>query len=190
MKYILFVLIVMTGTCPAASMSGFGARYYNEDTENYSDNHKTDKALTPEIILNKHKYRMEVSTIDTIANDAGVNVNEDEQSTWVCLSSKGINYWFISDSVMGHGDLTTIAVAKDNSRCTAYNGELYVSVNAPMFASKKEITLYFSVMPRSDIVMYYNDVMKSDEYMQSNSIQYILKDDQVQGIFISQGTTN
>ncbi len=38
--------------------------------------------------------------------------------------------------------------------------------------------------------MYYKDVAKSGEYTQSNSIMYYLKDDKVQGVVISQGTTN
>ncbi|ELY3421385.1 hypothetical protein SMW88_002443 [Cronobacter sakazakii] len=59
-----------------------------------------------------------------------------------------------------------------------------------MLTTKEETEKYFKHKPKKDIVMYYKDIEKSGEYTQSNSIMYYLKDDKVQGVIISQGTTN
>lgn len=190
MRYPLLVLFLVAGTCGATQMTGFGARYYDDMTESYSDIHKTDKNLTPVIILGSNKYNFEVDTVKSIAKNAGVKVNKDSQASWICLKSKDLNYWFISDNEMGAGDLTAISIARDNSDCTPYNGNLQVSINAPMLTSKEEISSYFNEIPKKDIVMYYKDVKKSDEYTQNNSIMYYLKGERIQGISISQGTTN
>lgn len=190
MRYPLLVLFLVAGTCGATQMTGFGARYYDDMTESYSDIHKTDKNLTPVIVLGSNKYKFEVDTVKSIAKNAGVKVNKDSQASWICLKSKDLNYWFISDNEMGAGDLTAISIARDNSDCTPYNGNLQVSINAPMLTSKEEISSYFNEIPKKDIVMYYKDVKKSDEYTQNNSIMYYLKGDRIQGISISQGTTN
>lgn len=190
MRYPLLVLFLVAGTCGATQMTGFGARYYDDMTESYSDIHKTDKNLTPVIVLGSNKYNFEVDTVKSIAKNAGVKVNKDSQASWICLKSKDLNYWFISDNEMGAGDLTAISIARDNSDCTPYNGNLQVSINAPMLTSKEEISSYFNEIPKKDIVMYYKDVKKSDEYTQNNSIMYYLKGERIQGISISQGTTN
>lgn len=190
MRYPLLFLFLVAGTCGATQMTGFGARYYDDMTESYSDIHKTDKNLTPVIVLGSNKYKFEVDTVKSIAKNAGVKVNKDSQASWLCLKSKDLNYWFISDNEMGAGDLTAISIARDNSDCTPYNGNLQVSINAPMLTSKEEISSYFNEIPKKDIVMYYKDVKKSDEYTQNNSIMYYLKGERIQGISISQGTTN
>jgi len=51
MKYTLLILILMSNACFAVRMEGFGARYYDEDTENYSDEHDTNKSLIPDVII-------------------------------------------------------------------------------------------------------------------------------------------
>lgn len=192
MKYFLALLTLMVNTCMADAMKGFGAKYYDEDTETYSDTQNTDKNLIPDIVISSHTYKLESSSLGNIAKNAGVKVNEDNQANWICLKSKGVNYWFISDNEMGDGDLTTVAIAKDDSGCTFYKGEVRVDIkNTPMLeTSKYKISSYFSHEPKKDIVMYYKEVKKSDEYTQGNSIQYYLKGEHVQGLFISQGTTN
>ncbi|CCJ96903.1 hypothetical protein BN130_2010 [Cronobacter malonaticus 507] len=59
-----------------------------------------------------------------------------------------------------------------------------------MLTTKEEAEKYFNHKPKKDIVMYYKDINKSDQYTQSNSIMYYLKGDKVQGVIISQGTTS
>lgn len=59
-----------------------------------------------------------------------------------------------------------------------------------MLTTKEEVGNYFNNNLKKDIVMYYKDIKKSDKYTQSNSIMYYLKGDKVQGVVISQGTTN
>lgn len=192
MKHFLVLLTLMTNVCVADAMKGFGARYYDKDTEHYSDTYRTDKDLIPNIVIGSHTYKMESSTLINIATDTGVEVNKDNQANWICLKSQGVNYWFISDNEIGGGDLTTIAIAKDGSDCIPFEGKINVSIkNTPLLAmSKKKITSYFSHEPVKDIVMYYKEVKTTDEYTQGNSIQYFLKGEHVQGLFISQGTTN
>lgn len=191
MRYSLIFLGLVAGTCGATQMTGFGARYYDDITETYSDNHATDKDLTPSIVVESAEYKFEVNTVESIAKNVGVKVNKDKLASWICLKSKGINYWFISDNEMGNGDLTAISLAKDGAACTDYKGNLQVSINSPMLnASKEELSSFFNNKPEKDIVMYYKDVEKSDEYTQSNSIMYYLKNGKVQGITISQGTTD
>lgn len=191
MRYSLMFLYLVAGMCGATQMTGFGARYYDDITETYSDNHETDKDLTPIIVVGSTEYKFEVSTVDSIAKNVGVKVNKDKLASWICLKSKGINYWFISDNEMGNGDLTAIYLAKDGATCTDYKGNLNVSINSPMLnASKEELGSFYASNPKKDIVMYYKSVKKSDEYTQSNSIMYYLKNGKVQGISISQGTTD
>lgn len=191
MRHSLIFLCLVAGTCGATQMTGFGARYYDDITETYSDNHETDKNLTPIIVVGSAEYKFEVSTLDSIAKNVGVKVNKDKLASWICLKSKGINYWFISDNEMGNGDLTAISLAKDGSACTDYNSNLKVSINSPMLnASEEELRSFYDSNPKKDIVMYYKDVEKLDQYTQSNSIIYYLKNGKVQGISISQGTTD
>ena len=191
MKHTFLILILLSNACFAARMKGFGARYYDEDTENYSEEHDTNKSLIPDIVIGGNSYVMEVSTLDDISKHTRVDINKDDQASWICLKSKGVNYWFISDNEMGGGDLTAIALAEDGSNCTPYVGELKVFVkNAPMLdASRSKLSSFF-VRPEKDIVMYCKGVEKPDEYTQWNCIQYYLKGDRIQGLFISQGTAN
>ncbi|EIZ9492961.1 hypothetical protein [Cronobacter sakazakii] len=190
MKYGFVFLWLVAGTCAAAQMTGFGAKYYDDITDVYSDNHETDKDLLPVIAIGTTEYKFEVNTLASIAKNAGVKVNKDNLASWICLKSGDINYWFISDNEMGAGDLTAVAIAKDGSPCTPYKGVFDVSVKAPMLTTKEEIANYFNSNLKKDIVMYYKDIKKSDKYTQSNSIMYYLKGDKVQGVVISQGTTN
>ncbi|NHV07913.1 hypothetical protein G9X43_09835 [Cronobacter turicensis] len=190
MKYSFVFLWLVAGTCGATQMTGFGERYYDDITEVYSDNHETDKELAPIIVVGTTEYKFEVNTLASIAKDVDVKVNKDNLASWICLKSGGINYWFISDNEMGVGDLTAVAIAKDGSPCTPYKGVLKVSFKAPMLTTKEEIANYFNSNLKKDIVMYYKDIEKSGEYTQSNSIMYYLKGDKVQGVIISQGTTN
>lgn len=192
MKHFLVLLTLMTNVCVADAMKGFGARYYDKDTEHYSDTYRTDKDLIPNIVIGSNTYKIESSTLINIATDTGVEVNKDNQANWICLKSQGVNYWFISDNEIGGGDLTTIAIAKDGSDCIPFEDKINVSIkNTPLLAmSKKKISSYFSHEPVKDIVMYYKEVKTTDEYTQGNSIQYFLKGEHVQGLFISQGTTN
>jgi len=81
MKYTLLILILLSNACFAVRMEGFGARYYDEDTENYSDEHDTNKSLKPDIIIGGDSYVMESSTLDDIAKHTGITVNKDDQAS-------------------------------------------------------------------------------------------------------------
>lgn len=192
MKYILLILILFTNACLAARMKYFGGRYYDEDTENYSGEYATNKSLIPDIVIGGNNYLMESSTLDDISKHTGVTINKDDQASWFCLKSKGVNYWFISDNEMGQGNLTAIGIAKGSSNCKTFKDRLEVSINdVPLLnASKEKVSSYFSNRSEKDIVMYCNDKKVSDEYIQGNCIQYYLKGQVIQGFFISQLTTS
>ncbi|WP_211449605.1 hypothetical protein [Enterobacter mori] len=190
MKYFSLMLFLFMNACMAASMTGFGARYYDEVTETYAEVHKTDKDLIPEIVIGSKKYWLERSALEDISIFTGATINKDNQAMWICLESNSINYWFISDNEMGNGGLTAVAIAKDSSPCITYKGKLQVSVKAPLLTRKESVSSFFAIpLKNKDIVMYYKDVEKSDEYTQGNSIMYYLRGKGVQGVFISQTTT-
>ena len=130
--------------------------------------------------------------MDDIAKHTGITINRDDQASWLCLKSEGVNYWFISDNEMGHGNVTAIGIAEGNSNCKAFKDGLEVSINdVPLLnASKEKVSSYFSNKPEKDIFMYCNDTKVSDKYMQGNCIQYYLKEEVIQGVFISQLTTS
>lgn len=77
MKYGFVFLWLVAGTCAATQMTGFGARYYDDITEVYSDNHETDKDLLPVIAIGTTEYKFEVNTLAFIAKNADVKVNKD-----------------------------------------------------------------------------------------------------------------
>lgn len=67
MKYFLALLTLMVNTCMADAMKGFGAKYYDEDTETYSDTQNTDKNLIPDIVIGGHTYKLESSLLGSMA---------------------------------------------------------------------------------------------------------------------------
>ena len=192
MKYIPLVLILSTSICFATPMKGFGARYYDENTETSLPTYYTDKQLIPNIIIGNNQYSMETNTLADISNYTGVAINKDDQSTWICLKSKGINYWFISDNEMGQGDLTAIAIAKGGEGCVPYTGKLSVTVkNTPLLnASTEKVSSYFNVRPEKDVIMYCKDAKIFGKYTKGNCVQYHMENKKVIGLFISQLTTS
>ncbi len=192
MKYIPLVLILSTSICFATPMKGFGARYYDEDTETSLPTYNTDKELIPNIIIGNNQYSMETNTLTDISNHTGVAINKDDQAIWICLKAKGIDYWFISDNEMGQGNLTAIAIGEGGEGCVLYAGKLSVTIkNTPLLdAATEKVSSYFNVKPEKDVVMYCKDTKVSDEYTKGNCVQYYLENEKVEGVFISQLTTS
>jgi len=192
MRYIPLVLILSTSICFATPMKGFGARYYDEDNETSLPTYYTDKELIPNVIIGNNQYSMEASTLTDISNYAGVAINNDDQAAWICLKSQGIDYWFISDNEMGQGNLTAIAIGKRGEGCVLYAGNLSVRIkNTPLLgAATEKVSSYFNIAPKKDVIMYCKDTSVSDEYTIGNCVQYYLKNEKVEGVFISQLTTS
>jgi len=193
MKYIAIVLAVMAS--PAAismQMEGFGANYYQDDAS--VPEYDTNKDLSPHVIIDDNMFLMEYSTLADIAKTTDVTINKGDQASWLCLNSKGVNYWFISDNEMGQGDLTSIAVARNERTkgCYSYSGDLGVTIKGiPLLnMTLKKISSSFSNTPDANVFRYCNDTKTYGDFTQMNCLQYNLKDKNVEGVIISQVTSN
>ncbi|WP_261640637.1 hypothetical protein [Erwinia mallotivora] len=193
MKYIAIALAVIAS--PAAmsmQMEGFGANYYQDDAS--VPEYDTNKDLSPLVIVGDNIFVMEYSTLADIAKTADVTVNKGEQASWLCLNSKDVNYWFISDNEMGQGDLTSVAVARDGrvKGCYSYSGDLSVTINRVplLYMTLKNITSTFSNTSDTNIIRYCNDTRIYGDFTQMNCLQHNLKDKNVEGVIISQITSN
>jgi len=193
MKYIAIVLAVMAS--PAAismQMEGFGANYYQDDAS--VPEYDTNKDLSPHVIIDDNMFLMEYSTLADIAKTTDVTINKGDQASWLCLNSKGVNYWFISDNEMGQGDLTSIAVARNKRTkgCYSYSGDLGVTIKGvPLLnMTLKKISSSFSNTPDANVFRYCNYTKIYGDFTQMNCLQYNLKDKNVEGVIISQVTSN
>lgn len=193
MKYIVVALTVMAS--PAAmsmQMEGFGANYYQDDAS--VPEYDTNKDLSPYVIVGDNMFVMEYSTLADIAKATEVTVNKGDQASWLCLNSKGVSYWFISDNEMGQGDLTSIAVARNENfkGCYSYSGDLSVTIKGvPLLnMTLKNIRPMFSNTSDTNIIRYCNDTKIYGDFTQMNCLQYNLKDKNVEGVIISQITSN
>lgn len=193
MKYIVIVLAVMAS--PAAismQMEGFGANYYQDDAS--VPEYDTDKNLSPHVIVGDNMFVMEYSPLADIAKTTDVTINKGDQASWLCLNSKGVNYWFISDNEMGQGDLTSIAVARNerNKGCYPYSGDLGVTIKGvPLLnMTLRKISSSFSNTPDANVFRYCNDNRIYGDFTQMNCLQYNFKDKNVEGVIISQVTSN
>lgn len=192
MKYFLLALSITSSVAMATQMEGFGTNYYQDDSS--IPNYDTNKNLEPDIIVGGNVYVMEFSRLADIAKTAGVMVNHDNQTSWLCLHSKGINYWFISNNEMGQGDLTSIAIARavQPKNCSSYSGDLSVTVkNIPLIsASLENLSSVFTHKPNSNTVQYCTNTQKYGDFTQMNCIQYFFKNKNINGVFVSQVTSN
>lgn len=193
MKYIAVALAVMASPAAMAmQMQGFGANYYQDDAS--VPEYDTNKDLSPHVIIGDNMFVMEYSTLADIAKVADLTVNKGDQASWLCLSSKGVSYWFISDNEMGQGDLTSIAIARDERAkgCYSYSGDLSVTVKGvPLLnMTLKNIRPTFSNTSDTNIIRYCNNTRTYGDFTQVNCLQYNFKDKNVEGVIISQITSS
>lgn len=192
MKYLMLALFINSFVAMATQMDGFGANYYQDDSSiSYQD---TRKYLVPDVIIGDHAYAMEFSRLTEIAEATGVTVNHGDQASWLCLVTKGFNYWFISDNEMGQGDLTSIAIAKAEklNSCSSYRGDVNVSVKGiPLLsASLENLTSIFEKRPDGNAVSYCTETGTYGDFIQMNCLQYLFANRNIKGVFISQITSN
>lgn len=192
MKYILLTLAIVSPAVMATHMTGFGANYYQDDST--IANYDTSKGLVPDIIIGGNRYIMESDSLIDIKKITGATLNKDDQASWLCLTDKGITYWFISDNEMGQGDLTAIAIAKDEQPkgCSSYKGDLHVSIkDIPLLsASLGSITTAFSNQPNSNTFQYCADTPGKNGFTQMNCLHYFFVKNNVKGVLMSQITSN
>lgn len=192
MKYFLLALFINSSVAMAMQMDGFGARYYQDDASViYQD---TRKHLVPDVIIGDHTYAMEFSRLTEIAESTGVAVNHGDQASWLCLTTKGFNYWFISDNEMGQGDLTSIAISKAEKpkSCSSYHGDVNVSVKGiPLLsASLENLSTIFEKRADGNAVGYCTETETYGDFIQMNCLQYFFANRNIQGVFVSQVTSN
>jgi len=192
MKNFLLIISMMPFIVSARQMEGFGANYYHDDLS--IPNYYTYKKLVPNIRIGNHTFVMEFSNLSKIAKVTGIAVNQDNHASWLCLTSKNINYWFISDNEMGKSDLTSIAItnAGQQKSCPRYSGNLDISIKGiPLQdASFASISSIFSHKPDGNIIQYCNDTKSYGDFTQINCLQYYMIKNSVSGVLISQITSN
>lgn len=192
MKYLILALSITSSVAMATQMEGFGANYYQDDSS--IPNYDTNKSLVPDVIVGDNVYTMEFSSLTDIAKTAGGTVNQGNQASWLCLVSKGVNYWFISDNEMGQGDLTSIAITKaePQKNCSSYNGDLNVTVKGvPLLsASLENISSIFQKKSSGNTVQYCTNTKSYGDFIQMNCLQYFFEKNNVKGVIISQITSN
>jgi hypothetical protein len=190
MKYIILALAAMASpVVMSMQMAGFGATYYQDDSS--IPNYDTSKNLSPDVIIGGNIFVMEFSNIADIAKATGVTVNQGDQASWLCLKSKDVDYWFISDNEMGQGDLTSIALARAGQQkgCSAYSGDLSVSIKGiPLLnVSLENLSSIFSNKPAGNVSQYCSNTNYGG-FTQMNCIKYYIENKNVGGLVISQIT--
>lgn len=193
MKSLLIIsLAIFSPVLMANPMTGFGANYYDEESSvTYYDTHKD---LVPKVVIGDRLFPFEVSRLTDIAKQTGAVINRDEFTSWLCLTSENITYWFISDNEMGQGDLTAIAMAREAKQkgCFAYERYLNVSVKGIPLLGGSTDTLFatFSSKPEGKITQYCNDSRHYGDFTQSNCLQYYREKGITKGVIISQITAS
>ena len=189
---ILAALLFLVQNTSAAQMSGFAARYYQDDGTTSEE--PTEVPLYPTITIGKKTVQMEVTHLADISSTP---VNKDSSARWVCLhDDDGTNYWFISDNEMGAGLLTALAIARDgiHEGCAKTTEPVRVSVaNVPLLNAthgnlvelfgKKEIA-------KKKAMLFYQETPVQNGFIQSNTVSYYFDGEKVRGVIIGQITSN
>jgi len=189
---ILAALLFLVQNTSAAQMSGFAARYYQDDGTTSEE--PTEVPLYPTITIGKKTVQMEVTHLADISSTP---VNKDSSARWFCLhDDDDTNYWFISDNEMGAGLLTALAIARDGiyKECAKTTEPVKVSVaNVPLLNAthgnlvallgKKEIA-------KKKAMLFYQETPVQNGFIQSNTVSYYFDGEKVRGVIIGQITSN
>ena len=189
---ILAALLFLVQNTSAAQMSGFAARYYQDDGTTSEE--PTEVPLYPTITIGKKTVQMEVTHLADISSTP---VNKDSSARWVCLhDDDGTNYWFISDNEMGAGLLTALAIARDgiHEGCAKTTEPVRVSVaNVPLLnATHGNLVTLFGKkeIAKKKAMLFYQETPVQNGFIQSNTVSYYFDGDKVRGVIIGQITSN
>lgn len=189
---ILAALLFLVQNTSAAQMSGFAARYYQDDGTTPEE--PTEVPLSPTITIGKKTIQMEVSRLSDITN---ASVNKDRSARWVCLhDDDDTNYWFISDNEMGAGLLTALVIAKDgiHKECAKTTEPVRVSVaNVPLLnATYGNLVALFGEKETAQkkAMLFYQETPVQNGFIQSNTVSYYFDGEKVRGVIIGQITSN
>lgn len=189
---ILAALLFLVQNVSAAQMSGFAARYYQDDGTTPEE--PTKVPLYPTITIGKKTVQMEVTHLSDITS---TSVNKDRSARWICIhDDDGTNYWFISDNEMGAGLLTALAIARDgiHKECAKTTEPVRVSVaNVPLLnATHGNLVKLFDnkEIATKKAMLFYHETPVQDGFIQSNTVSYSFDDEKVRGVIIGQITSN
>ncbi|WP_241239498.1 hypothetical protein [Enterobacter bugandensis] len=189
---ILAALLFLVQNASAAQMSGFAARYYQDDGTTPEE--PTKVPLYPTITIGKKTVQMEVTHLADISSTP---VNKDRSARWICIhDDDGTNYWFISDNEMGAGLLTALAIARDgvHKECAKTTEPVRVSVaNVPLLnATHGNLVKLFGhkELATKKAMLFYHETPVQDGFIQSNTVSYSFDDEKVRGVIIGQITSN
>ncbi|WP_236279261.1 hypothetical protein [Enterobacter bugandensis] len=189
---ILAALLFLVQNASAAQMSGFAARYYQDDGTTPEE--PTKVPLYPTITIGKKTVQMEVTHLSDITSTP---VNKDRSARWICIhDDDGTNYWFISDNEMGAGLLTALAIARDgiHKECAKTTEPVRVSVaNVPLLnATHGNLVKLFGhkELATKKAMLFYHETPVQDGFTQSNTVSYSFDDEKVRGVIIGQITSN
>lgn len=194
MKVLLMLaaLLFLVQNTSAAQMSGFAARYYQDDGKTPEE--PTKVPLSPTITIGKKTIQMEVSRLSDITN---ASVNKDSSARWVCLHDDyDTNYWFISDNEMGAGLLTALVIAKDgiHHECAKTTESVSVSVaNVPLLnATHGNLAALFGKkeIAKKKAMLFYQETPVQSGFIQSNTVSYYFDGEKVRGVIIGKITSN
>lgn len=190
--FILAALLFLVQNASAAQMSGFAARYYQDDGTTPEE--PTTVPLSSTITIGKKTIQMEVSRLSDITN---ASVNKDSSARWVCLhDDAGTNYWFISNNEMGAGLLTALVIAKDgiHHECAKTPEPVSVSVaNVPLLnATHGNLAALFGKkeIANKKAMLFYQETPVQNGFIQSNTVSYYFDGEKVRGVIIGQITSN
>jgi len=193
MKHLFLILAAFAAPVAiAARMEGFAANYYQDDLS--IPNYVVSKNLAPEIIVGDAIFIMEYSSLSDIAQKSSAPIFADDRASWLCLSAKSVNYWFISDKEMGQGNLTSIVTSQEKPQqtCSSYSGSLRVRIEGvPLLNTTiKDLSTTFSDIPENGRVQYCAETKTYGDLTQLNCLQYFIEKQKTQGVLISQVTSN
>lgn len=189
---ILAALLFLVQNTSAAQMSGFAARYYQDDGTTSEE--PTEVSLFPTITIGKKTVQMEVTHLADISSTP---INKDRSARWVCLhDDDGTNYWFISDNEMGAGLLTALVIARDgiHKECAKTKEPVSVSVaNVPLLeATHGNLVALFGKkeIGKKKAMLFYQETPVQNGFIQSNTVSYYFDGEKVRGVIIGQITSN
>lgn len=189
---ILAALLFLVLNTSAAQMSGFAARYYQDDGTTSEE--PTEVPLYPTITIGKKTVQMEVTHLADISSTP---VNKDSSARWVCLHDNvGTNYWFISDNEMGAGLLTALVIARDgiHKECAKTTEPVSVSVaNVPLLkATHGNLVALFGKkeIAKKKAMLFYQETPVQNGFIQINTVSYYFDGEKVGGVIIGQITSN
>lgn len=196
MKKLFIFIYFICNTSLASEMTGFGASYYDDDTDNsnFIFNKERSRKISPDIVVGDNLFMMAFSTLDELAKSVNTPVNYGEHASWICLTKNSINHWFISDNKEEGGYLNAIAMAKDGGQngCAPYKGNIHISIkntpslnefyrSLPTYIDKNNIGNY-------KVISFCNT--EPGSYTQLHCLKYYVNQGKLHGTLLIQRKTS